>query len=1014
MFTYQSYLGQNYPVASCSDLGSNTYGPMNSTSTANSKNRTAFILPNSSINFLDGGNITSVFFKRSSTTGALNAGTTFKIYLKDTMASNFGATSLDWAAEVATATLVYDSDPQSAVGSTDGWKQFNLTSSFPHASGSNLAVFVEYVQATGQASTISWNYEYTSPCVNTAVSTSTKYTNTTGTLSNSLSSENYRRPLIGFNATFPPATTVPNCTTVSEPAANATNISLNPTFTWSLIGGVNGATSYVINLGTTPGGTDVMNGVDVGNVTTYTLPASNTLNFGVQYYYTIIAKNSIGNAVGCAERSFTTKNIGCPTVTAPASNELNVSLTPTITWTAVADATGYRLTVGTSQGASDIMNNVDLGNVTSYTFTTPLNNSTKYYYTLNAYTSTSNSTSCTERAFTTVCIASTAPYTENFDMTSTGSSSNNIAPICWTYLETASSDGYGYVTSSTTAPSSPNNFYLYNSSASSGNIMLVSPETTALSDGTKRVRFFAKAGSSGYALQVGTVSNVSDAASFTAINTVTLSSSWTQYIVDIPVGTDLRVAFRHGLGGTYRSLYIDDVSVESIPGCVEPTAVVSSSVTYKSAVISWTASGSAPNGNYDVYISTSNTPPTSTTVPHATNVTSPYTLTPLNPSTTYYVWVRSNCVTSTSPWAPLPSLTTLSFCPSVTAPTNNATNVSLTPTITWSAVTNATGYRITMGTTSGGTDVMNNVDVGNVLTYTLPTPLNNSTSYFYTVNAYDAEVTSQSCTVRIFNTVCGTPLVPAYSNNFDAFPGACWSVASGGSPATGSTGTTAYWAADGFLNNGTTGAIRYNAFTTDRQGWIKSVNFDLSAGGYRVKFDYGLTTFGSSAAAVLGSDDVVQFIVSQDGGTTWTVLQTWNASTPITNTSNAYSLDLTGYNSANTIFAFYGSNGDVNNDEDVNFYVDNFVVEPASALSTTENIKKNNLKAYPNPFADVLNISDISNVKSISVVDVSGKLVKSFNKPESVLHLRELNSGMYLVILHMKDGSRQTIKAIKK
>ncbi len=75
---------------------------------------------------------------------------------------------------------------------------------------------------------------------------------------------------------------------------------------------------------------------------------------------------------------------------------------------------------------------------------------------------------------------------------------------------------------------------------------------------------------------------------------------------------------------------------------------------------------------------------------------------------------------------------------------------------------------------------------------------------------------------------------------------------------------------------------------------------------------------------------------------------------------------------------------------------------------------KNNIKAYPNPFADVLNISDVGNVKSISVVDISGKLVKSFDKAESVLHLGGLNSGMYLVVLNMKDGSKQTIKAIKK
>ncbi|WP_411810770.1 GEVED domain-containing protein [Chryseobacterium scophthalmum] len=86
-----------------------------------------------------------------------------------------------------------------------------------------------------------------------------------------------------------------------------------------------------------------------------------------------------------------------------------------------------------------------------------------------------------------------------------------------------------------------------------------------------------------------------------------------------------------------------------------------------------------------------------------------------------------------------------------------------------------------------------------------------------------------------------------------------------------------------------------------------------------------------------------------------------------------------------------------------------------ASLSTSESVKaKNDVKVYPNPFADVLNISDVSNVKSISVMDIAGRLVKSFDKPESTLHLRGLNSGMYLVVLNMKDGSKQTIKAIKK
>lgn len=96
-------------------------------------------------------------------------------------------------------------------------------------------------------------------------------------------------------------------------------------------------------------------------------------------------------------------------------------------------------------------------------------------------------------------------------------------------------------------------------------------------------------------------------------------------------------------------------------------------------------------------------------------------------------------------------------------------------------------------------------------------------------------------------------------------------------------------------------------------------------------------------------------------------------------------------------------------------YTDTFVVDGMPILATGEtNSAKDNLEIYPNPFTDVVNISDIKNIKSIAVSDVSGILVKTIDKPASTINLAELKSGLYLVTLNMKDGSIQTIKAIKK
>jgi len=462
------------------------------------------------------------------------------------------------------------------------------------------------------------------------------------------------------------------------------------------------------------------------------------------------------------------------------------------------------------------------------------------------------------------------------------------------------------------------------------------------------------------------------------------------------------------------NLYVDDILVEVNPSCVEPTALGVTAVTAFTATASWTASTPAPSNGYEYYLSTTNTVPTSTTVATGTASSATVDLSSLISSTTYYVWVRSVCTaTDKSAWSSAATFTTESFCPVVMGPADGITNMSVTPTINWTAMTGATGYRITVGTTSGGSDVLNNIDLGNVTSYTFTAPLSNNVEYFYIVNAYGAGgVTSNSCSVRSFTTACAA-ITPNYTNDFTSITTSCWGQASGGSASGGSTGNNDHWVEDGFLNNGTTGAAKINLYSDNKTGWLISPTFNLSGASYDVKFDYGMTAWDTTNASTLGSDDVIQALMSNDNGSTWTAIQTWNASTVISNTSTQFTYTVTG-GTNQMKFAIFATEGTVDDPEDNDFFVDNFAVTQSS-LSTVENtLTKNNIKAYPNPFSDVLNISDVKDVKSVSVVDIAGRVVKTFEKPSSDLQLRELNSGMYLVVLTMIDGSKQTIKAIKK
>jgi hypothetical protein len=725
----------------------------------------------------------------------------------------------------------------------------------------------------------------------------------------------------------------PVCTTVSAPAAAATAISVTPTITWASAAYTTG---YTLNLGTTPGGTDVINGLDVGNVTSYIVPAANTLNYSTQYYITVIPKNNIGSATGCTSSSFTTRAIPCPSVSAPASSATAVSLTPAFTWSAVTGATGYKLSIGTTAGGTDILNNSDLGNILTYTYAQAptLNYNTKYYYTLNSYSASSNSTSCSERNFTTktLCPSVTAP----------ASSATGVS-ITPTFTWTANTDATGYrISIGTTAGATDilNNVDV-------GNVLTYVYNGTALNYNTKY--FYTVNAYNGAIASIG--------CSERSFTTKTLCPS-----VTAPASSATGVS-------------------------VTPT-------------FTWTANTDATG--YRISIGTT---AGATNVLNNVDVGNVLTYTlgaPLAYGVKYFYTINAYNATATSVGCTERSFTTLTLCPTVSAPVSNAAGVSLTPTFTWAAVNNVTGYRISIGTTSGGTDVLNSFDVGNVLTYTLPTPLNNSTQYYYTIVGYIGTQVSTGCSERSFFTICTSTNVP-YTLDFEnvtipLLPGCSTAI---------NSGTGNVWTSEaGYAPFDTTGKVlRYKWSTSAAANtWFFTQGINLVAGtSYTIKYKYansGTTyaeklkvAYGTSADVSGMTNPIADYPNIVDG----VIHQESLTFTPPT--SGVYYFGFQAYSITNRFYLM----------------VDDINIDLTASLATSENVKaKNDIKVYPNPFADVLNISDVSNVRSISVVDISGKLVKTFDKPESTLHLGGLNSGMYLVILNMKDGSKQTIKAIKK
>lgn len=140
------------------------------------------------------------------------------------------------------------------------------------------------------------------------------------------------------------------------------------------------------------------------------------------------------------------------------------------------------------------------------------------------------------------------------------------------------------------------------------------------------------------------------------------------------------------------------------PSCLPPSSLLTGAVTTSTAILNWTASSSDPGLNYDVYWSTTNTPPTSTTTPSDTDAVSGYEAIGLSSATTYYWWVRASCdVGDTSNWISGASFTT--GCVAATAPTatesfDTFTGVAPSPAC-WSEATGVlAASTVLTGTTS--------------------------------------------------------------------------------------------------------------------------------------------------------------------------------------------------------------------------------------------------------------------------------------------------------------------------
>ena len=266
--------------------------------------------------------------------------------------------------------------------------------------------------------------------------------------------------------------------------------------------------------------------------------------------------------------------------------------------------------------------------------------------------------------------------------------------------------------------------------------------------------------------------------------------------------------------------------------------------------------------------------------------------------------------------------------PSCLAPSTLSTS-SLTATSTdlaWTENGTATTWNVEWGPTGftpGG---------GTMVTGTTTNPqsisgLSATTTYDFYVQADCGGSLSSWSSVASFTTPCAS-YIPDYTTNFSTFLPACWDEADAGTSSTGPSSL----GSGSWSNSGT--RARTNLYSNNKSDWLLTPSFDLSLGGYELVLNTNATDYSpASNFGGMGSDDEVQVVVSSDGGTTWSVIHTWDAANPLLLSANDFSININPYTGTNVQFGIIASEGSVSDSEDYYVYINNFEIQTAPVCS---------------------------------------------------------------------------------
>ncbi|WP_028376517.1 gliding motility-associated C-terminal domain-containing protein [Leeuwenhoekiella sp. MAR_2009_132] len=484
----------------------------------------------------------------------------------------------------------------------------------------------------------------------------------------------------------------PSCTSLTSPLNGATDVAVETDLSWNA---APTATSYLLSVGTTAGATDILNEFSV-TTTTYDLP--NNLPENTQIFVTIVPVNSAGNATGCIEESFTTETVlqppSCTSLTSPLNGATDVAVETDLSWNAVPTATSYLLSVGTTAGATDILNEFSV-TTTTYDLPNNLPENTQIFVTIVPVNAAGSATGCSEESFTTQTVLQPPSCTSLISPLDGETDVAVETDLSWNAVPTATS----YLLSVGTTTGGTDILDAVSVTGITYNIANNLPENTIV---------FVRI------IPVNAAGNATGCIE---------ESFTTETVLQPPSCTSLTSPLNGATG----------VAVETdLSWNAAPTAT--SYLLY----VGTTAGATDILNEFSVTTTTYDFP---NNLPENTQIF--VTIVPVNAAGRATGCIEESFTTETLLQPP--------SCTSLTSPLNGATNVALETDLSWNAVPTATSYLLSVGTTTGGTDILDAVSVTGI-TYNIANNLPENTMVFVRIIPVNSAGNATDCIEESFTT----------------------------------------------------------------------------------------------------------------------------------------------------------------------------------------------------------------------------------------------------------------------